>query len=87
MKRKEGFVLQAIGNETYAVAVTPASAAIGSMIRLNPTGAFLFGFLETDRTEEECVAALTERYDIAPAVAAADVGRFLTGLREAGLLV
>jgi hypothetical protein len=86
MKRKAGFILQSIGDETYAVAVTPETAAIGSMIRLNPTGAFLFAYLEEERTEEDCVAALTEHYEIDPAVAAADVRRFLTGLREAKLL-
>ncbi len=86
MKRKAGFILQKIGDETYAVAVTPESAAIGSMIRLNPTGAFLFGLLEEDRTEEECIAALVAQYEIDPAVAATDVRRFLTGLREAKLL-
>ena len=86
MKRKDGFVLQKIGDETYAVAVTPESAAVGSMIRLNPTGAFLFAFLEADRTEEECVTALTSHYEIDPVTAAADVRRFLAGLGEAGLL-
>ena len=56
------------------------------MIRLNPTGAFLFAYLEEERTEEDCVAALTARYEIDPTVAADDVRRFLAGLREAKLL-
>ena len=86
MKRKAGFVLQAIGNETYAVAVTPESASVGSMIRLNPTGATIFALLEEEHTEEECVAALTAKYDITPEVAEADVARFLAALREANLL-
>ena len=86
MKRKDGFILQSIGDETYAVAVTPEAAALGSMIRLNPTGAFLFALLEEERTEEECITALAAHYEIDPAVAAADVRRFLEGLREAKIL-
>lgn len=86
MKRKPGFILQAIGEETYAVAVTPASAKVGSMIRLNPTGAFLFALLEEEQTEESCLAALLERYETDPAVAKADLAAFLEGLREADLL-
>ena len=86
MKRMDGFVLQTIGKDTYAVAVTPESAKIGSMIRLNGTGAFLFRFLEEERTEEECVQALLDTYEITREVAAADVARFLAGLREAKLL-
>ena len=32
MKRKDGFILQTIGEDTFAVALTPVSAAVGSMI-------------------------------------------------------
>ena len=70
MKRKAGFVLQKIGEESYAVAVTPEAAKVGSMIRLNPTGALLFAYLEEDRSEEECVLALLQNYEIDREVAA-----------------
>lgn len=86
MKRKPGFILQRIGEETYAVAVTPASAKIGSMIRLNSTGAHLFALLEEEQTEESCLASLLEHYEIDPEVAKADLAAFLQGLREADLL-
>ena len=56
------------------------------MIRLNDTGAFLFSLLEEERTEEECLSALLEKYEIAEEVAAADLARFLAGLQKAGLL-
>ena len=86
MKRKPGFVIQEIGAETYAVAVTPSSAEVTSMIRLNSTGAFLFSLLEEEQTEESCLAALTERYEIDPEIAKADLAAFLRGLKEADLL-
>ena len=56
------------------------------MIRLNPTGAFLCALLEEEQTEESCLTALLERYEIDPAVAQADLSAFLQGLREADLL-
>ena len=86
MKRKDGFILQTIGEDTFAVAVTPAAATVGSMVKLNPTAAYLFELLETERTEEDCVAAILDRYGIDPAIAARDVHIFLTRLKEAGLL-
>ena len=86
MKRKAGFVLQAIGEDTYAVAVTPEAAGVGSMIKLNATAALLFTFLEDEHSEEECVALLTEKYAIDEGTARADIARFLAGLKEASLL-
>ena len=86
MKRKDGFVLQTIGEDTFAVALTPASAAVGSMIKLNRTAALLFDLLEKECTEEDCVNALTARYGVAREVAERDVAAFLAGLSEAGLL-
>ena len=86
MKRKPGFIMQTIGNEVYAVAVTPKAAGVGSMIKLNPTAATLFALLENDCTEEDCVAALVEKYDVSEEIAARDARAFLTRLSEVGLL-
>ena len=86
MKRKDGFILQTIGADTFAVAVTPAAATVGSMVKLNPTAAYLFELLEKEHTEAECVDAILARYDIDRAIAERDVRLFLTRLGEAGLL-
>ena len=85
MKRKDGFVLQTIGEDTFAVALTPASAAVGSMIKLNSTAAALFALLEKECTEEDCVCALTSRYGVAREVAERDVAAFLAGLKDHGV--
>ena len=42
MTRIPGFVLQAVEEDTFAVAVTPEASAVGTMIKLNSTAAFLF---------------------------------------------
>ena len=86
MKRKSGFILQTIGDDVFAVAVTPEAAGIGSMIKLNPTAATIFSLLEGDCTEADCVAALMERYDVTEEIATRDARAFLARLAEAGLL-
>ena len=86
MKRKPGFVLQTVGGDTYAVAVTAEAADVGSMVKLNPTAATLFALLENDVESEALVTALTERYEVTRDVAERDVAAFLAALGEAKLL-
>lgn len=87
MKRIPGFVLQAVDEDTFAVAVTPEAAAKGSMIKLNSTAAFLFELLEEEHTEKECAEALAARFAVDKDTAARDVHAFLEGLKGAGLLL
>lgn len=86
MKRIPGFVLQAVEEDTFAVAVTPEAAAIGTMIKMNATAAFLFEFLESDRTEQECTEALRAHFLVDEDVAARDVHAFLEAMKAAHLL-
>ena len=86
MKRKPGFILETVGGDTYAVAVTKEAASLGSMIRLNPTAATLFSLLETETDEPALIAALIAKYDVSEEMAKRDVAAFLAGLREADLL-
>lgn len=87
MKRIPGFVLQAVDEDTFAVAVTPEASAKGSMIKLNSTAAFLFALLEEEHTEEECAMALAAHFSVDKDTAARDVHTFLEALRSAGLLL
>lgn len=86
MKIKEGFRLHTIGNDTYAVAATPEAATLGSMVKLNETALFLWRLLESERTEEELLAALSTEYEIDEETAKHDFAPFLLQLREAGLI-
>lgn len=87
MKRIPGFVLQAVEEDTFAVAVTPEASAIGTMIKLNATAAFLFDLLESEHTEGECIEALCAHFSVDRATAARDVCAFLQALKDAHLLV
>ena len=86
MKRIPGFVLQAVEEATFAVAVTPEASAVGRMIKLNSTAAFLFEFLEAEHTEAECAEALGARFSVDADTAARDVHAFLEAMKAAGLL-
>ena len=86
MKRIDGFVLQTVDEDTFAVAVTPEAAAIGNMIKLNSTAAFLFDLLETEHTEKECAEALAAQFSVDAATAERDVHAFLAALDGAKLL-
>ena len=87
MKRIPGFVLQAVEEDTFAVAVTPEASAVGGMIKLNSTAAFLFEFLEGEHTEAECAEALGAHFSVDAGTAARDVHAFLEAMKAAGLLV
>ena len=56
------------------------------MIRLNPTGAFLWELLEKEAEKEELVAALLSEYEIDKETAETDVDRFLSILTDNGIL-
>lgn len=86
MKIKEGFLLRTLGESHVVVPVGQAALDLRGMITLNGTGAFLWKELETSKTEDELVAALTTTYDVDEALAGRDVTVFAELLRSHGLL-
>lgn len=86
MRIKEGFILRQMGNQYVAVAVGAASKEFNGLVRLNGSGAFLWECLGEDRTKDQLIYALMERYQIGEEEAAPGVDAFLTEIRNAGLL-
>lgn len=87
MKIKEGFVISRVGDKTVAVASGALSREFHGMITLNESGKLLFDLLRNDTTEERLIKALVDEYGITTEQAQRDVTAFLTGIRNAGLLV
>ncbi len=87
MKLKDGFVLRRVGGHSIVVPVGAQTVDFTCMITLNDTGAFLWQQLQDERTAQELVQALLEEYEVEPAVAEADVARFIEKLQQAELLV
>ncbi len=86
MKLKDGFVLRSVGGHSIVVPVGAQTVDFNCMITLNETGAFLWQLLQEERTAQELTQALLGEYEVEPAIAEADVARFIEKLQQAELL-
>lgn len=87
MKIKDGFVVERVGSQYLAVAVGDRADEFNALVRMNETGAFIFGLLEKkDLDEAAIVAAMLDEYEVSEALAEKDVRAFVEKLRKAGLL-
>ena len=86
MKIKEGFVMRKVGGSFVAVPVLARAKEFNGQIRMNETGAFLFGKLASERSAEELTALLAAEYGLDTDEAEADVRDFLKTLEDNGLL-
>jgi len=85
MKLKPGFILRPYGTQWVAVAVGDARSK-NLMLSMNKTGAFLWECLQKDTTEEELLTQLTDKYNITPQAARADLQQLLNVLKHHDLL-
>lgn len=81
VRRADGLLAAAVSDELLMMSVE-----LGRYFNLNAVGARIWELLETPRTVDGLVAALTAEYDVAPDTARQEVERFLDALRERGLL-
>lgn len=86
MKINENFLLREVAGNTIVVPVGEASERFSGMIKLNETAVFIWRTLENETDETSVVEAMCAEYDIDKETAAADVARFITTLRSAGIL-
>lgn len=86
MKLKNRMVMEKSGEDYVAVATGEAGKTFNGLIRNNKTADFLFRELLNERTEDELVQALLQRYDVPEELARTDVQRIVGIIRDAGLL-
>ena len=88
MKIKSGFVLEQVGTGYLAVAVGERARDFAGLVRMNGTGAYLWGLLsESDMTREELLAKVLSEYEgVTSEQALADITAFETKLRENGII-
>ena len=86
MQRKSEYLLQEISGNWVVVATGEESSRFNGMIRMNETGAFLFQQLESEKTEDELVKALLNRYELSEEEACAGVKEFLEFMGQTELL-
>ena len=86
MKVKKDFILRKVSDSYIVVPVGEAVVDFSGMVNLNESGAFLFEKLQKGITEDELVDALLSEYDVEETVARADVKRFISKVKDAGIL-
>ena len=86
MKLKDGMILDRSGEDYVAVATGEAGRVFNGMIRSNKTADLILRELMTEKSEDDLVRALTDRFDVDAAKAGQDIRRILDALREADLL-
>ena len=85
MKIRDGYMLSDVAG-TPVVVPLGAHTSFHNMIKLNPTGKFLWEKLKEETTREALVDAMVAEYKIDRALATRDVDAFLASLSSFGAL-
>ncbi len=87
MKLKYNFVVRKVNDRAVAVAVGDDCTKFNGMVKLNPTGEFVFNMLNTgDVSMADIVAAVIEKYDVDEKTATDAVSVYVDSLRKSGLI-
>ena len=87
MKRNPDFIKRKIGTRYVIVAMGKAAMQFDGMISVNATGALIWDLLEKESTESALAEALSARFEVDTATAAADVHGFIATLKGVGAVV
>lgn len=87
MKRSPDFLVRQVAGKYVAVPLGKAASAFNGMLTLNATGVFLWELLEQEKTAEELVESICEKYDVSPEQALADVNAFTEKLISVGAII
>lgn len=86
MKIKDGFIIRKLAENYVVVPIDNVNNDFKGMIQLNETGAFLFEQLQQEKTLDELLALMLDKYDIDTHKAKNDVELFVAKLKKDGLL-
>ncbi|MBQ7011375.1 MAG: PqqD family protein [Clostridia bacterium] len=86
MKIKSGYLMREVAGENIVIAVGEAAKNFKGMIRLNPTGAFLWRLLEEGTDEAAMLAAMLDTYETDEETAKRDIAAFVNAIKGAGLI-
>ncbi|MDO4747946.1 MAG: PqqD family protein [Eubacteriales bacterium] len=86
MKLVKGFHIRNIADEILAVPTGEVAKVLSGLVTLNETGAFLFGLLIEEQSEESLLKALVTKYDVSEEDAEKDIAEFIGVLRHYNLV-
>jgi hypothetical protein len=84
MKRKDELMLQKVGDQALLIPLGAKVLDMNGMVVLNTTGSFIWELLAEERSFEELVGAVVERFAVEADRAGADVRTFLDDLIRQG---
>lgn len=82
MKLNSGFIAHNDGAQKLLVST--GATKFSGLVRSNPTAGFIISCLEHETTEDEIVAKMLKKWDVAEETARRDVHRIVKQLREIG---
>lgn len=86
MKIRKGFVVREVAGEIVAVPTGELLKEIQEIITLTSSAKFVWELLQEDRTIEEIVNKLVEKYKIDLNIAKNDTEQFIKELRQANII-
>lgn len=87
MRIKEGFILREVADSYVVVAVGAASLNFKGVIKINESAAMLWKAMEEgDKSVEDLVELLLNKYEVDENTAKKDVIDFVEGLKGAGII-
>jgi hypothetical protein len=86
MRRKKDFIMQNVGGEQLLVPLGAQVMKLNGLITLNATAACVWELLAAERTLDELIAALSERFNVESETARDDVRAFIEEIAGMGLL-
>lgn len=86
MRRKDDFLMHEVDGESILVPLGSQVVDMNGLITMNSTGSFVWSLLDLDRSEDELVVAVIERFDVDIERASADIRAFLDEISRMGLL-
>lgn len=85
MRIRDGYILKEFGGDAVVIE-SGAAGGRSSVIELNESGVILWKAIENGADIPKLTKALTDEYDVDASTAEADAQRFITTLKNAGVI-
>lgn len=87
MKLKYNFIVRKVNDCAVAVAVGDDCTKFNGMVKLNPTGEFVFNMLNSGNVSmEDIISAVVTKYDVDEQTATKAVSAYIESLKNSGLI-
>ena len=84
MKINEGYEIRRVGDEFVVITVGDATKTFNGMIKLNPTGVFIWNKIKEGIDSEKLIDVFAAEFGIGKDVAKRDIDAFLDNIKTTG---